>query len=476
MKMRPIRNLSVLLAFIAVLLAARAANGINGVQKVKFPGGRSYIYRVALADKKGTPYSIDSPQMFLSEKALRRRERQKLRVDSTDLPVNPAYVDSVKRLGGEVVSRSRWNNTLLVMVRKADVIKRIGRLSCVRNTRLVWTAPDSVDAGLQRSRFHADFNSWDRLNNSEYGAADEQIDMLNGKRLHNAGYKGRDITIAVLDGGFMNVDMIPCMKDIDIKGTADFVTPRAKSIFKEADHGTKVLSALAANVPNTYIGTAPEASYYLLRCEDNYTESLAEEDYWAAAAEYADSVGCDIISSSLGFHSFDNTKDNYTYRDLDGETALISHTASMLAAKGIILVNSAGNDGMGIWKKINAPADAKDILAVGAVSPNRSNAAFSSIGPTADGRVKPDVMALGSPTSVITGRGTIVRDMGTSFSTPVVSGLVACLWQALRDKTAHEIMNLVRQSGSNTQWPDNVCGYGIPDFWKAYTTGRTHRN
>jgi len=465
-----------LFTLLAVLLAARAVGGVNDVQKVKYPGGKAYMYRVTLADKRGTPFSLDRPQEFLSEKALLRRERQHLRLDSTDLPVNPVYVDSVRKLGGEVVSRSRWNNTLLVRVRKSDFMKRISRLSCVKATRLVWTAPDSIDASPQRTRFHTDFNSWDKLEQSEYGAAEEQVDILKGKRLHRAGYTGEGMAIAILDGGFMNVDMIPCMRSIDIQGTADFVTPRARSIFKEADHGTKVLSALAVNVPNTFVGTAPDASYYLLRCEDNYTESRAEEDYWAAAAEYADSVGCDIISSSLGFHSFDNKKDNYTYRDLDGETAFISHTASMLAAKGIVLVNSAGNDGMGIWKKINTPADAKDILAVGAVSPNGSNAAFSSIGPTADGRVKPDVMALGSPTAVITGRGTIVRDMGTSFSTPVVAGLVACLWQALREKTAKEIMELVRQSGSNHATPDNILGYGIPDFWKAYNAGKGKKN
>ena len=197
------------------------------------------------------------------------------------------------------------------------------------------------------------------------------------------------------------------------------------------------------------------------------TESLAEEDYWAAAVEFADSVGVDVISSSLGYHSFDSKDDNYSYAHLDGHTALISKTASMLANKGIVLVNSAGNDGMGTWKKINVPADAYDILAVGAVTPDCRNAAFCSIGPTADGRVKPDVMALGSPTAVITGRGTIIKDIGTSFSTPVVSGLVACLWQACPSLTAKEIINLVRQCSDNTSSPDNIYGYGIPNFRKA---------
>lgn len=179
----------------------------------------------------------------------------------------------------------------------------------------------------------------------------------------------------------------------------------------------------------------------------------------------------DIISSSLGFHAFDNPDDNYDYRQLDGHTALISRTASMLAGKGIVLVNSAGNDGMAAWKKINVPADATDIITVGAVTPERRNAAFSSVGPTADGRVKPDVMALGSPTSVITGRGTIIKDVGTSFSTPLVAGMVACLWQALPGKTAKDIIRLVLDSCDNTAAPDNIYGYGVPDFWRAYERG-----
>lgn len=470
-------RLTLLLALLlAGMVTAGAAGRVDEVQKVKYPGGRSYLFRITLADKNGTPYSLERPQQFLSEKAIERRRRQNLGVDSTDLPPNPVYVDSVRSAGGEVVSLSRWNNTLLVKVRRTDVARRINRLACVSGVRLVWTAPDSVDAVSQRVHYHSAFNRWDTVEQTRYGVAAGQIEMLRGDRLHDAGYTGEGMTIAVLDGGFMNVDMIPCMRDIHILGWRDFVTPHAASIFKELDHGTKVLSVLAADVPNVFVGTAPKAAYWLLRCEDNYTESLAEEDYWAAAAEYADSVGCDIISSSLGFHSFDNHKDDYAYRQLDGRASLISHTASMLASKGIILVNSAGNEGMGVWKKINVPADADNIIAVGAVSPDGRNAAFCSIGPSADGRTKPDVMAQGSPTAVITGRGTIIHDMGTSFSTPVVSGLVACLWQALPGRTACEIMELVRQSGNNAQTPDNVFGYGIPDFWKAYNNGRNHKN
>ena len=295
--------------------------------------------------------------------------------------------------------------------------------------------------------------------------------MLVGQRLHNIGHKGKGMTIAVLDGGFQNVDVIPAFKHANIVGTKDFVFPNSQYFFQETDHGTKVLSAMASNEPQVLIGTAPEARYWLLRCEDQQTEQAVEEDYWAMAAEFADSVGADIITSSLGYNEYDHAS-CYHQRDLDGKTALISRTASMLAKKGIVLVNSAGNSGMGPWKKISFPADARDILTVGAVNIEKKNAPFSGVGPTQDGRVKPDVMALGSPATLISGRGTIVRDMGTSFSTPLVAGLVACLWQAFPDKTALEIINLVRQSGSSWKEPDNIFGYGIPNFWRAYMIGK----
>lgn len=464
------RLIILFLSFVHAL--SMLAGGTDEVRKVKYPGGKTYMYRVTLKDKAGTGFSLDKPSGFLSEKAIARRRRQHVEVDSTDLPVSKAYIDAISSAGVDVVSHSKWNNTVLVRTRKKDRMQAVAALGCVAAVKKVWTSPDSITPVSARSRYHTEFNRWDTVAQNKYGVAEEQIKSLNGWRLHDKGFTGRGITIAVLDGGFMNVDMIPCFRGVDIVGWGDFVVPKSQSIFKEMEHGTKVLSVMALDEPETFVGTAPGASYWLLRCEDNQTESLAEEDYWAAAAEFADSVGVDIISSSLGFHAFDEPSDNYRYGQLDGLSSLISHTASMLSGKGMILVNSAGNDGMGTWKKINVPADARDALAIGAISPNGRNAAFSSVGPTADGRVKPDVMAQGSPASVITGRGTIIKDMGTSFSAPLVSGMVACLWQALPDKTAKEIMELVRRSGDNAASPDNVYGYGVPDFWKAYQLGK----
>ena len=296
--------------------------------------------------------------------------------------------------------------------------------------------------------------------------------MLNGIKLHEAGFRGKGKLIAVVDGGFMNVDRIKSFYNVRIYGTKDFVNPRVGEFYSTSDHGTKTFSAMSVNRPHVYVGTAPDAAYLLARSENVQTESSAEEDYWAEAVEWADSIGADIISSSLGYHAFDDKRNDYCYRQQDGLTAFISCTASRLAKKGIVLVNSAGNDGMRSWKRINFPGDARDILTVGAVDANGENASFSSIGPTADGRIKPDVMAQGSPTAVIDGRGNISHDMGTSFSTPLVAGLVACLWQALPEKNAFQIIQLVKDSGSNASNPDNIYGYGIPDFWKAYHEGK----
>lgn len=445
---------------------------ITETEMVSFPGGKCMMYRLYLRDKdlQHSPYSVSRPEEFLSPRAIERRKRQNLSVDATDLPISPAYIDSVREAGIEIVGKSKWNNTLLVCIHKEKELSRLQRLSFITKTLKVFSSPDSISE-RKRSSFRKELNQWEPYTNN-YGAAEAQVKSLNGIKMHEKGFRGKGMMIAVFDGGFMNADKIPALHNIQLAGVKDFVVPKSDNVFQEMEHGTMVLSTMASHSPNNYIGVAPEAQYLLVRCEDERTESLAEEDYWAEAAEYADSVGVDVINSSLGYHAFDDEKTNHTYSEQDGETALISHTASMCADKGIICVNSAGNDGMGTWKKINFPADAKDILTVGSINEQGMNAAFSAVGPTADGRIKPDVMAYGSPTSVITGRGSIINDNGTSFSSPLIAGMVACLWQALPRKTAKQIIKLVKLASNNQQHPDNVFGYGVPDFWKAYQTGK----
>jgi subtilisin family serine protease len=320
-------------------------------------------------------------------------------------------------VGAEVIGTSRWQNSVLVRSADTLLLQRLGRLTCVSESHCVWIAPekpgkpvngdeDDIKWNLRRP-----FNEWDSVKNDPYGCANHQIDMLNGRLLHEAGFRGNGITIAILDGGFQNYDQIPALQQATIAGTRDFVPllgqktgnkdrdARAKlqdAQFRSIDHGTKVLSAIAAQAPEVIIGTAPEATFWLLRCEDPLTEQPVEEDFWTMAAEYADSVGADIINSSLGYNNYDGSLGSYRLQDLDGRTAFISRTASMLASKGMVLCNSAGNSGMGQWKKIGVPADADDIITVGAIDKEQRIAAFSSVGPSQDMRVKPDVVALGA--------------------------------------------------------------------------------
>ena len=473
-----------LITCLLVAVICQIPSNVSASTRKKYPGGKCYIWRYTLKDKQGSPHSLEHPGRWLSHKAVERRKRQGIALDSTDLPVSAKYLRQIEnslsqRQQGErrskaewvIVGTSRWNNTVLVRSNDTTLLRHLATLDCITQSQCVWTSPDSIDRYVKHT-YHETFNPWDSIKGVTYGNGKDQLEMLQGQRLHNIGLRGKGMTIAVLDGGFQNVNVIPAFMRGNIIGTKDFVYPNSPFFYQETDHGTKVLSAMAANVPNVLIGTAPEARYWLLRCEDQQTEQPVEEDYWAMAAEFADSAGVDIINSSLGYNDYDSIPDYYHQRDLDGQTALISRTASMLAKKGIILVNSAGNSGMGPWKKISFPADANDILTVGAVNMEKKNAPFSGVGATQDGRVKPDVMALGSPASLISGRGSIIRDMGTSFSTPLVAGLVACLWQALPEKTALEIIELVRQTGSNAKDPDNIFGYGIPNFWRAYMIGK----
>ena len=470
---KQMQRLLTLIILTACTLFLYADNMQDGTKRIRYKDGPAYIYRVSLTDKAGTPYSLDHPTRFLSRRAVERRKRQGLAIDSTDLPVSPHYVRLIQKEGVGIVGKSRWQNTLLIRLKDSTLISSIRELPCVKACKLVWLSPDSITPDT-RGNIHKDFEPHDSIANEIYGSAAEQIYNLKGDQLHKAGFLGKGMMIAIIDGGFKNVDRIPALQKIDIRGWYDFVSPNDPQLFSETDHGTKVLSIMGTYRPHLFIGTAPKASYWLLRSEDQQTEQEVEEDYWTMAAEFADSVGCDVINSSLGYSEYDHKWMSYQQWQLDGKTAFVSRSAAMLAQKGIVLCNSAGNSGMGPWKKIGVPADADHILTIGAISDMDTHriAAFSSVGPTQDGRVKPDLVAIGAPARVISGRGTITSSMGTSFSSPVVCGLVACLWQAMRDKKALEMLDIIRRTGHNYQHPDNIYGYGVPDFWQAFMEGK----
>ena len=467
------QRLFTIIVLMLLAFSLQAAQQQDGTKRVRYKDGPAYIYRVSLTDKAGTPYSFDNPTRFLSRRAIERRKRQGLAIDSTDLPVSSHYISIIQKKGVNIIGQSRWQNTILVRMKDSTLVNGIRQLPCVKACKLVWLSPDSITPD-KRIDYQSHFEPYDSIPNEIYGTAADQIYSLKGDQLHKAGFLGKGMMIAVIDGGFKNADRIPELKKINILGWHDFVSPNDPQLFSETDHGTKVLSIMGAYHPYIFIGTAPKAGYWLLRSEDQLTEQEVEEDYWTMAAEFADSVGCDVINSSLGYNEYDHKWMSYKQWQLDGKTAFVSRSAALLAQKGIILCNSAGNSGMGPWKKIGVPADADHILTVGAISDidTQRIAAFSSVGPTQDGRVKPDVVALGAPARVISGRGTITSSMGTSFSSPVVCGLVACLWQAMPDKTASEIIEIIRRTGNNYQHPDNIYGYGVPDFWQAFMEGK----
>jgi len=301
-----------------------------------------------------------------------------------------------------------------------------------------------------------------------WGKGYAQIHQLGGDLLHNRGFRGEGMTIAIIDGGFYNADIIPMLKDVTVLGTHDFVEPDSGgNIYGSQSHGMMVLSCMAANAPYIFTGTAPEAKFWLLRSEDGATEQPVEEDNWAAAIEFADSVGADLVNTSLGYSDFDDKGDNYAYWQLDGHHEICSNSASLLASKGMVLCCSAGNEADNRWKLISVPADAEDVLTVGALTEEGKNTLFSSIGPAADGRVKPDVMAMGQDCTLLDIDGTLTTASGTSFASPIMCGMVACFWQANPSMTALQVIDAVRQLGDRYAHPDNVYGYGTPDFSKT---------
>ena len=445
-----------LISFLAIALLATGASAQQDTLK----------YRISLKDKAATEYSLKKPEKYLSAKAIERRRKQNLPIDSTDLPVCRKYIDEIRKQGVKIVVTGKWDNFVTVSCNDTTLIDRIAALPFVLSTEKVWISPSAGkpsmaterDSVLNQPTIHPD---------SIYGRAITQIQMSNGDKLHEAGFKGQGMTIAVIDAGFHNVDKITAMQNIRILGTKDFVNQQA-DIFAESSHGMSVLSCIGMNRPDIMTGTAPEASFWLLRSEDEYSEHLVEQDYWSAAVEFADSVGVDVINTSLGYYSFDDKSKNYKYRDLDGRHALMSRQASHIADKGMILVCSAGNSGAGSWKKITPPGDADNVLTGGASDKRAGLATFSSVGNTADHRVKPDVVAVGVGSDVIRTDGNQGRANGTSFSSPIMCGMVTCLWQACPTLTAKEVIELVRRSGDRAGFPDNIYGYGVPDMWKAY--------
>lgn len=414
-----------------------------------------------------TPYTLDAPAEFLSSKAIYRRALQNIAITAQDLPIPPSYVDSLRAMDGfKVILQSKWFNAVTIAVvdpafdpfallelpMVTDVKSVLGIDGEVREPAAVEPARTSVEQ-------------------TAYGGGLAPLQQLNADWLHGLGFRGEGVTIAVLDAGFENTENLPIFQRAWNEGRIQEGLDAMYSqggLFAHHRHGTAVLGTMAGHLEDSLIGTAPDATFVLYRTEDAYSEYLIEEDYWVAAAEHADSIGVDLMNTSLGYSLFDDSTMNHVYEDLNGATTRISQAAEWAAQKGILCTTSAGNSGAAAWHYITAPADADGILTVGAVDADGQHAVFSGWGPTADGRVKPDVMALGVQAAYPFADSTIRRGNGTSFSSPILCGAAACLWQAFPTATAQDIRNAITASAHLYELPNDSMGYGIPDFRKAF--------
>ncbi|HBC78171.1 MAG TPA: hypothetical protein DEO60_13595 [Bacteroidales bacterium] len=419
----------------------------------------NFFYRIYFKDKGTNTINNFSPGTLLSVKAVKRREKAGIPVtDMRDIPVYTGYLNQIKSAGFRLHCTSRWMNTALFKTETGADIGSIVNLPFVREVRIV---KKPVAKG----------NSNDKLSFStrqdDLPGYDQPVRMLNGLSVHNSGLNGNGILIAVLDGGFLNAENISSLDDLrsrnGIKGTYDFVRNN-KLVYGYHNHGTAVLSVIAGYIPESIEGSARGADFWLLRSEDTETEFPVEEDFWVAAAEFADSLGADIISSSLGYCTFDDPLMDYKFPDLDGNKAFVTQAANIAASKGILVINSAGNERNKPWIRIIAPSDGDSVLAVGAVDGNGIISSFSSAGPSFDRQIKPDVVSQGVSVPVQVNTFTVERSNGTSFSCPVISGMCACIMQAVPKALNYEIISALHSASDRFLSPDSLYGYGIPDI------------
>ncbi|HLP06323.1 MAG TPA: S8 family peptidase [Paludibacter sp.] len=447
---RPMRGILLVLMLVSLVSGTTAAQ---------------YYFYVQFADKNNSPYSLEQPSEYLSIRALERRQRFGIGIDSTDLPVNPAYVQQVESLGARVHSRSKWMNGMTVIVTDSTQMGQVRALPFVRFVEYTGLANGAAQVKPKKTKATI---------TSDYGSGDNQINQVGGKFLHNLGYRGKGIVVGVIDAGFNRADTNPAFDSLRLQGrllgTKDIINPES-NIYAEDPHGAFVLSIMTGNLPGQFLGTAPDASFWLIRTEYGPTEYKVETDFWCAGIEFADSVGVDVVNSSLGYYTFNDTTMNFRYADMNGKVSRASRAATMASNKGIIVVVSAGNEGIAPWRYIVSPADAEGILTVGAMQNDSLPANFTSYGPSSDGRVKPEVSALGEWTAFVNVSGKPMAGSGTSFSSPVMAGMMACYLQAARQlgqvlSIGNLIQNVCR-SASLYGNPSIRLGYGVPNFESA---------
>lgn len=431
-------------------------------------------YYVQLSDKKNNIYSLNNPEAFLSPKAIERRRLQNIPIQEDDIPVSPSYTKQISALC-KINYSLKWSNAVVIQSDDLNITQKLKALSCVSAVRKISSGgPSTVYKALDE--VPTERSSIVTMDTGFYGVGARQATMIRANALHQKGYWGDGVIIAMMDAGFLNADTNVYMKQTFdagkvlyawnfVFGNSDvYHSPQADS------HGGWTFSCIAANVPHKMVGTAPNASFVLFQTEDERSETIVEEYNWAAAAEVADSLGASVFSTSLGYTTFDNSDsaDDHTYADMNGHNTPIAKAVNRAASKGILVINSAGNEGAAAWHYIATPGDADSGVTVGAVSPSGQIANFSSRGPNSAGQVKPDICAEGGPAYMVSVIGTIQTSNGTSFSCPIAAGAFACLRQAFPSAPAIILADAVRESCTQYTHPDGNYGYGIPDFGEAY--------
>ena len=435
-------------------------------------------YIVQFKDKGTSPYTLSNPLQYLSQRAIDRRTRYNIAVDSLDIPVTPRYIDSV-RLSGNVtiLNVSKWLNQVSIQTTDAQALAKINSLPFVLSAQPIAARVSTTPVNKTMETTLADIpvnGSTNRITADyfDYGKSNGQVKIHQGEFLHNHGFRGEGMQLAVMDAGFFNYDILPTFDSVRnsgrLLGTWDFVASET-SVAEDNSHGMHCLSTIAANIPGVFVGTAPYSSFYLFRTEDVGSEYPIEEHNFSVGAERADSLGVDLCSTSLGYYSFDNAQFNHSYNDMNGNTTMSARATDIAASKGMLMVASAGNEGNNSWHYLITPSDADSAFAIGAVDTLGNVAGFSSYGPSSDGQIKPSVAAVGWNAVVANGfSGLPNYSSGTSFACPNMAGITTCLWQAFPEANNIEIMRTLEASANNFNTPDDRVGYGIPDAKKAF--------
>lgn len=430
-------------------------------------------YWVEFKDKNHSPFSLYRPWEFLSARAIERRARAGISIEENDLPVNPAYVQALRNQGAVIYLTSRWLNAAAVLADEQQV-KAIQQLPFVQTVQYVGRHIPAKNPPNRPAKGRKPMPNYPRAGDGSeaLGYAAMQNSLLGTPLLYYTGFRGQGIWVAVMDGGFTNADTMPIFDSLALNGRLlpgrDWVE-RDNGVFEGASHGTAVLSVMGGNLPGYFVGNAPDATYFLIKTEDTAGEYPIEECNWVAGAEWADSVGVQIINASLGYTAYNDTSLSHQYSVLNGRTAIASRGAAIAATKGMIVCNSAGNSGDEPWRFIGVPADAPGLIAVGAVDYDGKRASFSSFGPSTDGRIKPELCAPGE--QVVTAGASGIQlglSNGTSLASPMLAGGLAALWSAFPEKNAAEILDAVFEDASQGERPDNELGYGIPDLGKTF--------